>query len=194
MITFRRADVPRPARSLNLTAKLKDTANISEPQLSFQRKAVQDFHSRQAQPAQVSQPAENNRPSALLTPDAPLHSSPSAGVASTPQNKRNISSITDDDTDAEDDQPEHRTSSNITSRRTNHDSNAVTGKKKCATLGNPVAIDVDGLLEDVDVQSVDDNPSSCDDKRQDCDQFFCPPVIKMVKGKRKGHCECKLCP
>ena len=34
----------RPARSTNLTAKLKDTANAEAPQLSFQRKAVQAFH------------------------------------------------------------------------------------------------------------------------------------------------------
>ena len=41
-------DVPHSAWILNLSAKLKDTANTETPQLSFQCKAVQDFHSRQA--------------------------------------------------------------------------------------------------------------------------------------------------
>src|SRR5260370_12023043 len=33
---------------VNPTAKLTDTANTAPPELSFQRKAVQDFRSRQA--------------------------------------------------------------------------------------------------------------------------------------------------
>jgi hypothetical protein len=37
-----------------------------------------------------------------------------------------------------------------------------------------VAIDADGLLLDVDVQSVEDNPSTCENKWQDIDQFFYP--------------------
>ncbi|KAF8808695.1 hypothetical protein BYT27DRAFT_7041185, partial [Phlegmacium glaucopus] len=40
-------DVPQPTRSLNLTAKLKDSANTAAPKLSFQRKALQDFHFHQ---------------------------------------------------------------------------------------------------------------------------------------------------
>jgi hypothetical protein len=71
---IRREDVSRPVRSSNLTAKLKDTANVSAPELSFQCKAVQDFHSRQAQ---VSlSPAETDQSLALSTLDAHLHSSP----------------------------------------------------------------------------------------------------------------------
>ena len=41
-------DVPCPTRTVNPTAKLKDAANTEEPQLSFQRKAVQEFCLRQA--------------------------------------------------------------------------------------------------------------------------------------------------
>jgi hypothetical protein len=65
---LQRTDSPpsRPVRPLNLTAKLKDTANASIPELSFQRKAVQDYRSR---PTEVSQPAEsttNDAPSLTL--------------------------------------------------------------------------------------------------------------------------------
>ena len=52
------------------------------------------------------------------------------------------------------------------------------GEKKSATLGNPQATDANGLLVDVDVQSVNDTPSSREDKRQDVDHFFCTAVIK----------------
>lgn len=70
------------------------------------------------------------------------------------------------------------------------------GKKKYGTLGNPTAVDADGLLVDVDVQSlaVNNNPSAREDKRQDVDQFFYMAVIKHVKGKPKKYCTCKICP
>jgi len=68
------------------------------------------------------------------------------------------------------------------------------GKKKSATLGNPQAIDVDGLLADMEVQDVNDNPSTHEDKRQDVDHFFCTTVVKEVNGKSKKYHKCKLCP
>ena len=67
------------------------------------------------------------------------------------------------------------------------------GKKKMATLGNPQAVDADGLLVDMDVQQVNDNPTMCEDKRQDVNQFFHPSVIKDVNGKSKKYRMCKLC-
>ncbi len=67
------------------------------------------------------------------------------------------------------------------------------GKKKMATLGNPQAVDADGLLVDVDVQQVNDNPTTREDKWQDVDQFFHPSVIKDVNGKSKKYRMCKLC-
>jgi hypothetical protein len=67
------------------------------------------------------------------------------------------------------------------------------GKKKGATLGNPQAVNVDGLLADVEVQDVDDNPSTCEDKCQDVNHFFCTIVVKKVNGKSKKYCKCKLC-
>jgi hypothetical protein len=39
----------RPVRVINPTAKLKDTANTSVPELSFQRQAVQEYRARQVQ-------------------------------------------------------------------------------------------------------------------------------------------------
>ena len=70
------------------------------------------------------------------------------------------------------------------------------GTEKRVTLGNPIAVDADGLLVDVDVQSIDDNlnPPTREDKRQDVDQFFYAAVIKDVNGKPKKYCTCKLCP
>ena len=84
-------DVPRPARTVNLAAKLKDTANSEAAQLSFQRKAVQDFHTQQA---------IKNNPSAHLM-GANLNPPASVTVSSfepvNPQNKRSILSINDSD-------------------------------------------------------------------------------------------------
>ena len=73
-------------------------------------------------------------------------------------------------------------------------SDILPGKNKCATLSNPVAVDVDSLLIDVDVQLHDDNPPTREDKQQDVDQFFCMAIVKDVNGKLKKYCTCKLCP
>ena len=77
---------------------------------------------------------------------------------------------------------------------TDHCPDIVTGKKKCTTLGNPVAVDADGLLVDVDVQPIDNAPPTCEDKHQDVDHFFQAAVVKDVKGKPKKYRDCKLCP
>jgi hypothetical protein len=83
--------------------------------------------------------------------------------------------------------------SRYTSTCTDHHSNVVTGKTKCATLGNPVAIDVDGLLMDVDVQLINNNPPLHEDKHEDVDHFFHPAVVNDVNGKSKKYHACKLC-
>ena len=80
----------RPARALNLTAKLKDTANTEAPQLSFQRKAVQDFYARQADPPPSSIGATNSNP---IAP-----SSANSGAVLPAQNKDNIPSVIGIDT------------------------------------------------------------------------------------------------
>jgi hypothetical protein len=106
-------DVPRPARALNLTAKLKDAANTSAPELSFQRKAVEDFHSRSAQ---LPQPTEKDQNAIVSTPDSlpprvarphssavtvarPTSSATTEVTEPTSQKKRSIPVITDDDSD-----------------------------------------------------------------------------------------------
>jgi len=110
LIIIRQADAPWPVRSLNLTAKLKNTCNTSTPELSFQRKAVQEYHSCQAH---ILQLAENDH-YALVTPDpcpcSPLRLLVSMALMS--QNKCTISFVTDteDDSDARDDQPKQCTS------------------------------------------------------------------------------------
>jgi len=77
----------RPAQALNLTAKLKDTANTEAPQLSFQRKAMQYFYARQPDPPPSSIGATNSNPSSANS-DAVLPA----------QNKDNIPSVIDIDT------------------------------------------------------------------------------------------------
>ena len=193
-------------RPLNLTAKLKDTANASIPQLSFQRKAVQDYRSR---PSEVSQPAlaesTNDPPSSSLTLEA--------HTTSTLQAKRSFSSITSDAGPSLPDK--HNNTNSVNELEVADDSERVRKKgmycliyctvsNQCpyvfpvkvtqTTLGNPVAVDSDGLLMDVDVQPIDDSQPTREEKRQDVDQFFCIAVVKDVNGKSKKYCTCKICP
>ncbi len=77
---------------------------------------------------------------------------------------------------------------------TDYLSDFVPAKKKSVTLGNPQAIDTDGLLMDVDVQLVNNSSSVCEDKRQDVDRFFHTTIVKEVNGKSKKYRTCKICP
>ena len=88
----------RPVRSLVLTAKLKDTSNASTPELSFQRKAVQDFRARQLE-GQASLPASNaeDPPRPPLKARSSLsRSHTSLSTASSPPQKRTVDLTTDD--------------------------------------------------------------------------------------------------
>ena len=71
--------------------------------------------------------------------------------------------------------------------------NIFTGKNKCTIIGNPIAVDADSLLMDVDIQSIEDNLPTCEDKTQDIDQFFHTAIMKDVNGTSKKYCACKLC-
>ena len=62
------------------------------------------------------------------------------------------------------------------------------------SLGNLKDVDNEGLLVDVNVQPIDVDVPSREDKRRDIDQFFQPPVEKTINGKMKKYCGCKLCP
>jgi hypothetical protein len=72
-------------------------------------------------------------------------------------------------------------------------SNIIADKKTCALLGNSADIDNDGLLMDVDVQPVDEDVLTPmhEDRRRHIDQFFHPPVLKVVNGKTKKYSICK---
>ena len=78
-------------RTVNLSVKLKDAANTEKPQLSFQRRAVQDFHSRQAD---KNDPPPSTVGTKSTDPNAPF----SASTVPTPQNTY---SIVDSDSDDE---------------------------------------------------------------------------------------------
>jgi len=76
-----------------------------------------------------------------------------------------------------------------------HTDYSFTGNRKCATLGDPDDVDEDGLLIDVDVQSVDSSPACTrEDKQTDVDHFFHSAIVKIVKGKAKKYRDCKVCP
>jgi hypothetical protein len=90
----RQVDVPRPAHQLNLAPKLKDAANTSAPELSFQCKAIQDFHSRQVQD---SHPTGDNCLLTSSAPDSCQQSSSPASATSAVQGKHGVPSAASDD-------------------------------------------------------------------------------------------------
>jgi hypothetical protein len=69
----------------------------------------------------------------------------------------------------------------------------VAAEKTHVSLGNPTNIDEDGLLMDVDVQPVHGDCPTHGDK---CDIifFFGPEFLKVVNGRAKKCCDCKVCP
>jgi hypothetical protein len=68
------------------------------------------------------------------------------------------------------------------------------GLKQHTILDNPDAVDSDGFLQDIDVQSiVEDNIKSCDDPTLDIKEFFHPYFDKTINGKSKKYRKCKKC-
>jgi hypothetical protein len=114
------------------------------------------------------------------------------------QTKRTISSVVEDgDIGDEEDQAERelpRCTFLLYYVRCDQLLNAITAKKKRTTLGNPVATDAEGFLMDIDVQEIDGDVVTHEEKRRDVDQFFQPAIIKDVNGKQKKYRICKLCP
>jgi hypothetical protein len=90
----------------------------------------------------------------------------------------NVSIVSDDDGDDEDEE----------------DREFAASKKTRRSLGNPMDVDSDGLLVDVDVQPIDDSRQSREDKRRDINEFFHPAVAKDIQGIAKKYSTCKLCP
>ena len=81
------ASQARPSRHIAPTSKLTDDNNKAQPELAFQRKAVQDYRIRQAQEAK-----------SLLNQLSPDAASPTVPTTK-PQLKRNLSVIIDTDTE-----------------------------------------------------------------------------------------------
>jgi hypothetical protein len=100
----------RPARNTNLTSKLRDTNNAEKSNLSFQRKAVEEFHSRQA--ATEAQPHTDKNP--LHAPTQALSSSvmEKGSHSNTTAAVENVE-ISGDDMDDADEQPIRRMSIEI---------------------------------------------------------------------------------
>jgi len=72
--------------------------------------------------------------------------------------------------------------------------NIITAKKTHRSLGNPVNVDSDRLLIDVDVQPIDNIGEAQEDKRRDINEFFLPAIVKVIQGVTKKYSTCKLCP
>ena len=76
---------------------------------------------------------------------------------------------------------------------------SVNAKKKgpSGTLGNPVTVDDNGLLVNVDIQEIDINDApwtTREDKCQDVDRFFLGARIRDMNGKSRKYRLCKICP
>ncbi|KAH9039773.1 hypothetical protein EDB85DRAFT_1887188 [Lactarius pseudohatsudake] len=113
-------------------------------------------------------------PTATQLRDNSSRSSLEPGPSDRVMDKRPISAV--DSSDDDDSAPDSGAKS------TNHPL-----KKKAAknttTLGNPDAVDADGFLEDINVQSIDeDNGLGGADRTQDVKEFFHPTFVKDVTG------------
>ena len=89
---------------------------------------------------------------------------------------------------------EHQLHVRMFQERHNFILNIVIAKRPHGTLGNPKEVDNEGFLMDVNIQTIDEDVPSREDKRRDVDHFFKSPVEKSVNGKVKKYCICKLCP
>ncbi|KAG6883164.1 hypothetical protein C0995_012812, partial [Termitomyces sp. Mi166 len=191
----------RPARRTVPTAKLTDENNLEQPKLPFQRKAVDAYHEQQAQDATSGTNGDHGVSNTMelgaidkdntvdldgnqhgFTLCADLHAdgvgneqglTSDRDITGTSGRKRPIVLDSDDEVGSE-----HHTPL----------------KKKHVSLGNPTAVDDDGFLADINVQPINEEIETREDKRCDIDQFFHQPVTKEISGKQKKYCICKVCP
>ncbi|KAH9969346.1 hypothetical protein BJV74DRAFT_889793 [Russula compacta] len=182
----------RPRRNPAPTTKLLDKNNIERPVLPFQQKSIDDY--RAAQEAQDATTATSDNENPTVSRTTLPTTSQILDVTSSPpptdhtKDKRLISEV--------------EISSNEDSDSAPAKSPKCPPKKKAKnsmTLGNPDAVDADGFLVDINVQSIDDDGSPGDvDKTQDVKEFFHASFSKEVTGKdgkvkKKLYCKCKLC-
>jgi len=93
----------RPSRHKQPTFKLRDTDNTEQAELSFQRQAVHEFHTRQEQvqhqsSTTLAQPLEHPLP---IPPSCPVVSQPIVSQPTVSQQKRTIEEETDRDEDSD---------------------------------------------------------------------------------------------
>lgn len=114
---FRASDTlrSRPARKTNPTSKLRDTNNVEKADLSFQRKAVEEFRSHQAA---IEVQATQSHADKIL-PARPPHAQALSLSSSATENEsrsnitaaiQNVETGSEDDMDNADEQPIQRTS------------------------------------------------------------------------------------
>ena len=203
-------------RNLVPTAKLVDANNVAQPGLTSQQKAIDNFRATQGtrniwsstRDGTVIVPGE--APSSSATTAASLRRRP-AEISHQPSGqileKRHISEVTE------------------TSDTNNSDAIGMVRRgqqckkgtqlfhveilfliididlaKKNMISGNPDAVDAEGFLADIDVQSIDEDEGPADiDRTQDVKEFFHEPFTKEVTGKDgkkrlKLYRKCKHCP
>jgi hypothetical protein len=67
-------------------------------------------------------------------------------------------------------------------------------QRRSTAASEPEALDKDGILVDIDVQSVADSGSTREGRTADIDQFFGNPYdCAGANGKVKKHRKCKIC-
>lgn len=118
-------------------------------------------------------------------------------ISTTKKGKSTLIIMTDDEADGSDEADGESTLSKCMYFVQNYlclPLNVVTAKKTHGSLGNPVDVDSDGLLIDVDVQPIDNIREAREDKRRNINKFFYPAVAKVIQGVTKKYSTCKLCP
>ncbi|KAI0249255.1 hypothetical protein BJV78DRAFT_716359 [Lactifluus subvellereus] len=181
----------RPYRIIVPTTKLLDTNNTARPGLTFQQKAIDDYLVAQVvqdAPASLDNPETPTLSRATSISHVPDVTPPPEASRHVPEKRKNSQSEASSDTASE--------------SRSSVKSTQPPRKKKArnnASLSNPGAVDENGSLLDINVQSIDEDDGPRDvDKTQDLKEFFHPVFEKEISNKdgkkTKPYRKCKLCP
>ncbi|KAG6895056.1 hypothetical protein C0992_003343 [Termitomyces sp. T32_za158] len=174
------------------TAKLTDANNLEQPKLPFQRKAIDAYREQQAQDVTsqshkeytVSQSGTIDQDNSLK--DNSNGNKSTSDTAETFSRKRPIVLDSDDESEGSNTPGEYlHFYWSIMALGTDF---VITVKKTRVSLGSPTAMNKDGFLADITVQSIEEETAEThEEKRRDIDQFFHPPVTKKVNQKEKNH-------